>query len=664
MIALIRLAYLTGLGILAAMALASYVLLDRMLADHQHDERLIATIAEQTSLSQHILILSGSVQRVDGRERASVEASLDGAITRFSANHRMLRAEALAPGADPALAAIFEAEPYELDRATIQLLIRGRGQPRSWASEAWTAFASSSDQDLAERVLEGYRAYRVIISDRSDMMLDRLLAMHRWLFAATLAVILLVAMFIFRPLTGFIMRKTAELEQAHGAMAHIAAHDGLTGLYNRAFLNENFEAMITGARERREHLAVVQIDLDRFKQINDTLGHAAGDHVLRTTAARMRDACRAGDICARVGGDEFLMVLPAREGTETVGDVTECILASLNEPIDFGGVTIQPGASAGIAVYPAHGDSAAELMVHADVALYAAKKNGGGSFSYFSDDLRRKLEYRKQLESDLKCATSKAEFCVHFQPQVSLTTGKVSGVEALIRWRHATRGRIPPAEFIPIAEKAGLMPAMGRVMMTKAIRVAAAWHHQQIAFGRLALNVSGTELREADFERFLFATLAEHDLPADRVSLEIVESVILDDEKTGIAQKLRAIRAAGIHLELDDFGTGYASLTHINPREIDRLKIDRRFVQDIDSNAHNAKIARAITDLARALGIAIIAEGAETQAELDTLQQIGCDEVQGYAIAFPMPPPEAEQWLKLQVAKAVADQPVDRVLEA
>jgi EAL domain-containing protein (putative c-di-GMP-specific phosphodiesterase class I) len=291
-------------------------------------------------------------------------------------------------------------------------------------------------------------------------------------------------------------------------------------------------------------------------------------------------------------------------------------------------------------------------MVHADLALYSAKKLGGGAVSFFSEELRRELDNRKQLEHDLKVGIAERSFVVHFQPQISLGSGDIIGVEALVRWRHPERGIVPPGAFIPVAEKCGLMVDIGRIIVEKAIWRAAEWHRDGIEFGRLAINVSGSELREPDFDRFLFETLDRAGLPPHKLSLEIVESVILDDEKTGIAAKLRHIRSAGVHLELDDFGTGYASLSHVNPNEIDRLKIDRRFVQNIDLNGDNSKIVRAITELARGLGISIVAEGAETEAELDSLLSLGCDQVQGFSIAMPMAEEAAREWLTSRARRA------------
>lgn len=658
LILLIKTGYWLALLIIAAMVMASFILLQQMMAAQQHNHTLLDIVSTQKALSQRIVFLASATGSASRDKQPALVSALKQATTEFETNYDLLLEQT---GADPKSPArsdpksienVLFAKPFHLDYFSVGLIANGERLISSFESQLSGKAAYKGggervnlDASVANATLSGYAALGQRISAFADERSEKLLDLHRTLFYATIGVIVLVALFIFRPMSKAILRKTHELIDARNSMAFIAVHDGLTGLHNRTFLTDHFETLIKGAHRRRERLAVIQLDLDRFKQINDTLGHAAGDYVLVVTAQRMRDSCRASDLCARLGGDEFVMILNGAGGTEDINMLARRILEQINEPIMFQGTTILPGASAGIAVYPIDADNAADLLVHADLALYSAKKLGGGSFSFFSEELRRELDYRKQLEHDIRVAISENAFQVYFQPQVSLTNGAISGIEALVRWKHAERGMISPGEFIPVAEKCGFMPEIGRIVFAKAIEQAAEWDRAGIAFGRLAVNVSGTELREPDFDRFLFATLEKAGLSADKLSLEIVESVILDDEKTGIAAKLRHIRAAGVHLELDDFGTGYASLSHVNPNEIDRLKIDRRFVQNINENGDNTKIVRAITELARGLGISIVAEGAETEAELDSLMAIGCDQVQGYSIAFPMPQDKAREWL-------------------
>ncbi|MCA0045562.1 EAL domain-containing protein [Mesorhizobium sp. B283B1A] len=666
LILLIKAGYWLALLIIAAMVAASFVLLQQTMATHQHNHTLLDIVGTQKTLSQRIVFLANATDVASREKQPALVSALKQATVEFETNYDLLLEQT---GADPqspakldpkSIESVLFAKPFHLDYFSVGLIANGdrlisalESQLNNLDNGGYKGSAErvNLDMSVANATLSGYAALGQRISAEADERSEKLLSLHRTLFYATLGVILLVALFIFRPMSNAILRKTRELVDARNSMAFIAVHDGLTGLHNRTFLTDHFETLIKGAHRRRERLAVVQLDLDRFKQINDTLGHAAGDYVLVITAQRMRDSCRASDLCARLGGDEFVMILNGAGSTEDINMLARRILAHINEPIVFQGTTILPGASAGIAVYPIDADNAQDLLVHADLALYSAKKMGGGNFSFFSEELRRELDYRKQLEHDIKVAISEKAFQVYFQPQVSLTTGTISGIEALVRWNHAERGMISPGEFIPVAEKCGFMPEIGRIVISKAINEAAEWNRAGIAFGRLAVNVSGTELREHDFDAFLFGTLEKAGLPPQKLSLEIVESVILDDEKTGIAAKLRHIRAAGVHLELDDFGTGYASLSHVNPNEIDRLKIDRRFVQNIHENGDNSKIVRAITELARGLGISIVAEGAETEAELDSLMAIGCDQVQGYSIAFPMPQDKALEWLTARMPK-------------
>jgi diguanylate cyclase (GGDEF)-like protein len=661
LIVMIKSAYWVALLIIAAMAMASYIYLQQMMAAQQRDEALIALAAQQKALSQRVVFLANAFDTALPEKKPGLLASLKEATSEFEQNYDLLLERTAAnpdSGArlDPAsVESVLFAKPYHLDYFSMGLAANGWRLIAALESEFGLGNSDLGylagmerarlDETVANVTLSGYEALGQRIKAFANERLATMLSVHRTLFYSIIGVIVLVALFIFRPMSDMIHRRTHELVDARNSMAFLAVHDGLTGLHNRTFLTDHFDTLIRGAHRRGERLAVLQLDLDRFKQINDTLGHAAGDFVLVATAQRMRESCRASDLCVRLGGDEFIMILNAAGTGEDIHGVAKRILDRINDPINFHGATILPGASAGIAVYPIDADNANDLIVHADLALYSAKKQGGGNFSFFSDELRQELEHRKQLERDLKVAIAERAFDVYFQPQVSLTNGRITGVEALVRWKHPTRGMVSPGEFIPVAEKSSLMADIGRIILEKAIFEAAEWHSSGIEFGRLAINVSGTELREPDFNDFLFGTLEQAGLPTSKLSLEIVESVILDDEKTGIAAKLRHIRAAGIHLELDDFGTGYASLSHVNPNEIDRLKIDRRFVQNINLNGDNSKIVRAITELARGLGISIIAEGAETEAELTSLLSIGCDQVQGYSIAFPMPDVQAREWL-------------------
>ncbi|MDX8535432.1 EAL domain-containing protein [Mesorhizobium sp. VK25A] len=665
LILLIKTGYWLALTIIAAMVIASFVLLQQLMAQQQHNHALLDIVSTQKALSQRIVFLASATGAASRDKQPALVTALKQATGEFETNYDRLLKET---GADPLSLArndpksieyVLFSKPFHLDYFSVGLVANGDRLVSSFASQLGMqsdGYKGGGDRvgldaSVANATMSGYAALGQRISAFADEKSSNILDLHRTLFFATLGVIVLVALFIFRPMSNAILRKTRELVDARNSMAFIAVHDGLTGLHNRTFLTDHFDTLIKGAHRRRERLAVIQLDLDRFKQINDTLGHAAGDYVLVVTAQRMRDSCRASDLCARLGGDEFVMILNGAGTTEDIHALAKRILGEINEPIIFQGTTIMPGASAGIAVYPVDADNAQDLLVHADLALYSAKKLGGGNFSFFSEELRRELDYRKQLEQDIRTAIADRSFEVYFQPQVSLTSGKISGIEALVRWKHETRGMISPGEFIPVAEKCGFMPDIGRIVISKAINEAAEWDRAGIDFGRIAVNVSGTELREPDFDAFLFGTLERAGLPPQKLALEIVESVILDDEKTGIAAKLRHIRAAGVHLELDDFGTGYASLSHVNPNEIDRLKIDRRFVQNINENGDNTKIVRAITELARGLGISIVAEGAETEAELDSLMAIGCDQVQGYSIAFPMPQDKAREWLTARSPK-------------
>lgn len=668
---MIERASIAALVIIASMLLASFILLNHLIGTQQRDVRLVSIAEAQRALSQRIVFLANAAENAPATRQPALILALRLATEAFERNYAELLMQT---GADPTSPArldpdsignVLYSQPYHLEYfsdglaanswrliAALQTeIVRGKAESGYRAGRE----RAQLDERLATATMDGYSALRERLWASSRKQLSRLVLAHRVLFAATLAVLVLVALFIFRPMAALIGRRTDQLVEARNAMAHNAVHDGLTGLNNRAFLNDRFGGMLDEAAAAGSRLAVIQFDLDRFKQINDALGHAAGDQVLMATARRMRRAGRPENICVRLGGDEFVVIVTGADDDTGIAAMVERLLRLINQPIVFEGQTIHAGASAGIAFFPSDGREPSVLLNHADVALYAAKKAGGGAFSFFTEELRREQEERREIERELVLAIARRDFVVHFQPQVSLSDGAVTGIEALVRWHQPGRGLVSPSAFLPVAEKTGLMPAIGRIIFREAIRAAARWHGQGLEFGRLALNASGSELAQPDFAGFLFEMLAEMALPAEKLALEIVESVILDDEKTGIAATLRTIRAAGIHLELDDFGTGYASLTHVDPRQIDRIKIDRRFVQNIQGNDQNAQIVRAVIDLAHRLGIGIVAEGAETEAEMNALASLGCEEVQGFAIARPMPEEAMSVWLAPGPARARAD---------
>jgi diguanylate cyclase (GGDEF)-like protein len=656
----IRSAYWIALALVAAMTMASYILLQQMMAAQQADSDILSLASAQRALSQRIILLARAVDDVPAQRRAEMISTLRQVTADFERNYdELLRRTDTEPFSDSradtgTVEDILYSGPYHLDFFSVSLIANGRrfvsafdmdgNAPRGTTTYLGGPELAELDETVAAATLAGYTALGQRIDAFANNRLDQMLNLHRLLFFATIGVIVLVAVFIFRPTSNMVLRETDELTDARNAMAFIAEHDSLTGLHNRSYLKDHFDEILRAAGDQGQSVAAVQIDLDRFKQINDAFGHSGGDHVLVTTAVRMRAACRPVDLCVRLGGDEFIVLLIGPTGDD-VSRMTRRLLSAVNEPIEFEGQTVRPGASAGVAVFPAEAGNARELIVNSDLALYAAKRQGGDSMALFSGELRRELELNQEIEQDLRGSIETRSFDVHFQPQIALGGGKVVGVEALVRWNHGVRGSVSPGDFIALAERRGLMASIGRIVFAKAITEAAGWHRAGLPFGRLALNVSESELKQSDFVPFLLQTLVDKGLPPENLALEIVESVILDDEKTGIAPKLRRLRAEGIHLELDDFGTGYASLTHVSPREIDRLKIDRRFVQNINVNRENAMIVRAITELASGLGIAVVAEGAETIDELDVLRTLGCDEVQGFAIAAPMNPDQIRGWL-------------------
>jgi diguanylate cyclase (GGDEF)-like protein/PAS domain S-box-containing protein len=434
-----------------------------------------------------------------------------------------------------------------------------------------------------------------------------------------------------------------ERKSAQAQIEFLAHHDPLTGLPNRLLLQDRIEQAIAHAARTGQSVALLFLDLDRFKAINDTLGHQVGDKLLRAVVDRIGDVVRETDTISRLGGDEFLILISEIESTDSVTDVARRILQRCAEPFEVDGHLMSTSASIGIAIYPEDGVDFDTLLKKADTALYHAKDAGRNDFHFFSESMNAGAVERVALEARLRGALENKEFMLHYQPQVDIESGLLVGVEALIRWDSPELGRVPPAKFIPVAEESGLIVPIGHWVLRESCRQVRAWEQQGLPQLTISVNLSALQFRRGDFVRDVAATLRENGLEPERLELELTESILIDEGET-VMDKVRSLKQLGVRLAIDDFGTGYSSLSYLKRFAVDRLKIDQSFVHDIVTDPNDAAIVRAIIQLGRSFGLTTIAEGVESVDQLEFLAKHGCDEVQGYHFAPPMPADEFARW--------------------
>ena len=443
---------------------------------------------------------------------------------------------------------------------------------------------------------------------------------------------------------------TQDITEEHEAgdrIEQLAHFDTLTGLPNRFLFRQRADEAIASARREGKPLALLFLDLDRFKFVNDTQGHEAGDRLLQEVAGRLRACVRGTDTVGRLGGDEFLVLLREVARPEDAAIVARKIIAAIGEPVDIGGVEAHVGCSIGIALLGDGEGTLDSLLRAADTAMYAAKEAGRNTFEFYSDSFYDKVRRRVTLEQELRLAVARNELSLVYQPTVGLSDGRVTGMEALLRWRSGTGDLRSPAEFIPIAEETGEIVPIGRWVLEQACRQAVAWHDKGLAFGRMAVNVSAVQLRRPEFAGEVVAIAQRCGWPTDRLVLELTESTLMADTDV-LRRGFDLFREHGISLSIDDFGTGFSNLGYLHRIPLRSLKIDRSFVSQLETQPNMPELTHAVVGLGHALGLAVVAEGVETETQLQLLRAQGCDEAQGYLLTRPLAPPELETWLAAQ----------------
>jgi diguanylate cyclase (GGDEF)-like protein len=443
------------------------------------------------------------------------------------------------------------------------------------------------------------------------------------------------------------------LSHANRQLHHLALHDSLTRLPNRSLLEDRIGQAITAGERSGARFALMFLDLDRFKTINDSLGHHYGDKLLQGVAKRLTQSLRAGDTVARLGGDEFVVLLGEVASPTVVANIAQKLVDTLAVPIAVEGQAQNVSVSVGVSMFPDDGASLRELMINADSAMYHAKKMGRGNYQFFAPEMNAAAGARLKLEQALRRALDNGEFELHYQPKVDVASGEVHAMEALVRWRSPERGLVPPAEFIAVSEEIGLIIPLGAWVLREACRQNRAWQLAGLPRLRVAVNLSAYQFRQPNLPEFVAGVLAETGMDASCLEVEVTESVIMHNPADA-AQILERLHAQGIHISIDDFGTGYSSLSYLKQFRLDTLKIDRSFVRDISSDADDAAIVSAVIALAHSLRLRVIAEGVETDEQLVYLRQLGCDQYQGFLNSKPLPAAQFEAMLRAAARADIA----------
>jgi diguanylate cyclase (GGDEF)-like protein len=450
-----------------------------------------------------------------------------------------------------------------------------------------------------------------------------------------------------------IIRDITDRKRAEEHIEYLAYHDELTGIPNRAYFHRAFEHALATTQRYGLRCALMLVDLDRFKNINDTIGHEAGDQLLKQVAARLRTCLRDSDIIARLGGDEFVILMQDASSVEAVNAVALKILEATSRPLLIDDQEFLITASIGISTYPHDGADMQTLLKNSDVAMYRAKESGKNGFQYFSPEMNVHTRERLSIESALRRGLERKEFTVHFQPKVRVSSRTVAGMEALVRWRNPEKGLMQPSEFIPIAEETGIVVQIGDWVLEEACRQGQMLRESGHISLRVSVNLSVRQLFDHGFAQRVADILQQTGFPAESLELEITESMVMRDAERAV-KLLQALRDTGVRLAIDDFGTGYSSLAYLKRFPIDCVKIDRSFIRDLPEDRDDASITRSIIAMAHNMKLDVVAEGVETPEQLEFLHAHGCDEIQGFLFSEPLAADAFERFLGAPVLHAPA----------
>ena len=478
-------------------------------------------------------------------------------------------------------------------------------------------------------MLAGYALVINLLMNFKAEQVDVLIEWYQW---AWLALLLPAFAWIGARISAMrerVLRANVELGNALATIQDMATHDSLTGLPNRASLADTLQHAITKAQRNKEELAIFFLDVDNFKAVNDTLGHPTGDQLLREVARRVRANIRESDLVARLGGDEFVVMVESVSDRAGLNRLAAKILAAISELTYLESHEVKITASIGISMFPADGVDAAALLAHADMAMYRAKALGRNRTSEYSADLGESAVERFEIEKDMHRALENGEFRLYYQPKIEFSSGKMLGVEALIRWHHPTLGVLPPARFIPIAESSNFIIPLGKWIIETACRQSRAWHAAKLPRFSIAINLSANQLADPGLVQHVAEALRSTGADPSLIELEITETAVMRNLDEAVVC-LNALRALGVSLSIDDFGTGYSSLSYLKRLPVDILKVDRSFVKDLPHNHDDLAITRAVIAMAHGLSMKVVAEGVEEKCQFESLRDEGCDEFQGF----------------------------------